>query len=149
MEGAEFARHYLEDLLSFFGLNTNVEVSTEEHTIQLQVPSTRLNGFLIGSRGENLRSLQHLANMALKRAGHEDQVVVIDVAGYRRQHNERLAQQAVKLAEDVIQSGKIYTFSFLSAYERQVVHKALAEVNGVATESSGEGRDRRLNIIKT
>jgi spoIIIJ-associated protein len=142
----EFAAKYLEDLLSFFGLNTKVETLVEEHTVELQVPSSNLNGFLIGQRGENLRSLQHLTNMAMKRAGFDEMVAVIDVAGYRAQQNQRLAKRAVELAGQVASSGEDYTFDFLSAYERRVVHKALGEVAGITTESVGEGRDRRLVI---
>lgn len=145
----EFIKSYLEDVLSFFGLNTKVEASVDEHTIELAVPSSRLNGFLIGQRGENLRSLQHLANMALKRAGHEDMVVVIDVADYKKQQNERLANQATELAAQVAKGGEDYTFDFLSAYERRVVHKALDGLKDVKTESVGEGHDRRLVIKKT
>jgi spoIIIJ-associated protein len=64
----DFAQKYLEDLLSFFGLNTSVTARCEEgeEVIELVIPSTHLNGFLIGQRGETLRSLQFLLSMALK-----------------------------------------------------------------------------------
>lgn len=144
----EFAKSYLEDVLSFFGLNTKVESLVEDHTIELSVPSSHLNGFLIGQRGDSLHSLQHLANMALRRAGFEDMVVVVDVADYKKQQNERLAGRAQELAEQVVKNSQDYTFEFLSASGRRVVHKALDGFKGVTTESVGEGRDRRLVIKK-
>ena len=61
-----YAKKYLEDLLSFFGLNTDVQATSDGEVIQLNVPSTHLNGFLIGQHGENMRSLQYLTSTALK-----------------------------------------------------------------------------------
>ena len=64
----QYAKKYLEDILSFFGLNTDVYASTEDgEVIELDIPSTHLNGFLIGQRGETMRSLQFLVSNALKR----------------------------------------------------------------------------------
>jgi predicted RNA-binding protein Jag len=55
-----YAKKYLEDLLSFFGLNTDVYATTEDQeVIELNVPSTHLNGFLIGQRGDTMRALQY------------------------------------------------------------------------------------------
>jgi len=52
-EAILFAKKYLEDLLSFFGLNADIYATTEDHeVIELNVPSTHLNGFLIGARGD-------------------------------------------------------------------------------------------------
>src|SRR5680860_1789791 len=61
-----YAKKYLEDLLSFFGLNTDVQATREEDVIELSVPSTHLNGFLIGQRGDTLRSVQYLVASALR-----------------------------------------------------------------------------------
>ena len=47
-EAIQYAKKYLEDLLSFFGLNTEVHATADDEVIQLGVPSTHLNGFLIG-----------------------------------------------------------------------------------------------------
>ena len=68
-EAILFAKKYLEDLLSFFGLNTDVYATTEDkEVIELDIPSTHLNGFLIGQRGDTLRSLQYMISTALKAA---------------------------------------------------------------------------------
>src|SRR3954451_22515091 len=65
-EAILYAKKYLEDLLSFFGLNTDVYATSDDEVIQLNVPSTHLNGFLIGQRGDNMRALQYLTSTALK-----------------------------------------------------------------------------------
>ena len=75
-ESILYAKKYLEDLLSFFGLNTDVYATTEdEEVIELEVPSTHLNGFLIGQHGETMRALQFLVSSALKNNDYEDQLL--------------------------------------------------------------------------
>lgn len=146
---SSFAQKYLEDLLSFFGLNTSVEVEESDDRLTLQVPSSHLNGFLIGAHGDNLRSLQYLTNMSLRAAGYEDTQVMVDIAGYRQQRNERLTKQADQLAQQVLQSGKELAMEPMSAFERRIVHQAIGEIDGVTSASSGEGRDRHVVIQPT
>src|SRR5579863_9974943 len=93
-EAITFAKKYLEDLLSFFGLNTDVHASSDDEVIQLNVPSTRLNGFLIGQRGENMRSLQYLTSTALKNNNYSNTRVNVDIANYKRQRADRLREKA-------------------------------------------------------
>src|ERR1700710_1221701 len=94
-EAIQYAKKYLEDLLSFFGLNTDVHATTEDNeVIELNIPSTHLNGFLIGQRGETMRSLQFLVSNALKNNDYEHTRVNVDVADYKKQRAERLAAKA-------------------------------------------------------
>ena len=151
MDAREQSIKFLEEVISFFGVNVLVEAEEdeEEGVITLNVPSTRLNGFFIGQNGENLRALQHLTNMSLRRNGIEGINVTVDVAGYKKQRNERLARNAAKVAEEVIASGEPHEMRPMSSYERRVVHKALGEIEGVETESAGVGRDRHVVIKKS
>ncbi|MEX0668695.1 MAG: R3H domain-containing nucleic acid-binding protein [Candidatus Saccharimonadales bacterium] len=151
MQPRDISAKFLEDLIAFYGVNVLVESEVEEDdgVVNLNVPSTRLNGFLIGSNGDNLRAIQHLVNMSLRAQGIEDTNVTVDIAGYKKQKNDRLAHQAQDLAEAVIKNGKEHEMQPMSSYERRVVHKALGEIEGVTTESIGEGRDRRLVIKPT
>src|SRR5579871_4928218 len=93
-EAIQYAKKYLEDLLSFFGLNTDVYATSDDDVIQLNVPSTHLNGFLIGQRGENMRSLQYLTSTALKNSNYEHTRVNVDIADYKRQRADRLKEKA-------------------------------------------------------
>src|SRR5438876_1221816 len=93
-EAIRYAKKYLEDLLSFFGLNTDVHATSEDDVVELSVPSTHLNGFLIGQKGDTMRSMQFLISNALKNQGHEYTRVNVDVADYKKQRAERLADHA-------------------------------------------------------
>lgn len=142
-EAIQYAKKYLEDLLSFFGLNTDVYATSEDDVIELEVPSTHLNGFLIGQRGENMRAMQFLVSNALKNQGFEYTRVNIDIAEYKKQRAERLSKQAEAWVKRVRDSGEPMDLKPMNAADRRTVHK-LAQEYGVVSESVGEGRDRHI-----
>lgn len=141
-----YAKKYLEDLLSFFGLNTDVYATSDDDVIELEVPSTHLNGFLIGQRGENMRAMQFLVSNALKNQGYEYTRVNVDIAEYKKQRAQRLSGQAEEWMKRVKESGEPMELKPMSAADRRTVHK-LAQEWGLISESSGEGRDRHI-ILK-
>jgi spoIIIJ-associated protein len=140
-----YAKKYLEDLLSFFGLNTDVYATSDDEVIQLNVPSTHMNGFLIGQHGENMRSLQFLTSNALKNNGFEYSRVNVDIADYKKQRADRLRERAEVWVKQVRDSGESMELKPMNAADRRVVHQ-LASEYGLQTESSGEGRDRHITL---
>ncbi len=142
-EAIQYAKKYLEDLLSFFGLNTDVYATSDGEVIQLNVPSTHLNGFLIGQRGENMRSLQYLASTALKNNDFFHTRVNVDIAEYKKQRADRLRDRAEEWAKEVRDSGKPMDLQPMNAADRRVVHQLAADYN-LSSESIGEGRDRHI-----
>ncbi len=142
-EAIQYAKKYLEDLLSFFGLNTDVYATSDSEVIQLNVPSTHLNGFLIGQRGENMRSLQYLTSTALKNNDFEHNRVNVDIAEYKKQRADRLRERAEEWAKEVRDSGKPMDLQPMNAADRRVVHQLAAEYN-LSSDSVGEGRDRHI-----
>ena len=144
-EAIIFAKKYLEDVLSFFGLNVDVRATHDEDVIELNIPSTHLNGFLIGQHGDTVYALQYLVMNALKTKTNEMYRVNVDVAEYKKAHRDQVAEQAVLWVEDVKRSAKDYELRPMSASDRRVVHQVAGEY-GMATESIGEGRNRRVVI---
>lgn len=146
-ESIRFATKYLEDLLSFFGVNVAITSTIDDEVIQLSIPSTSLNSLLIGREANNLRALQHIVSMAL--ASHEAELtrVNVDVADYKRQRAERIADQAEEWIREVRQTGHSRRLN-LNAADRRVVHKVAQDYSDVSTHSEGEGRDRELIIEK-
>ena len=142
-EAIVYAKKYLEDLLSFFGLNTDVHATSEDDVIELEVPSTHLNGFLIGQKGENMCSMQFLVSSALKNQGYEYTRVNVDVAEYKKQRAQRLAKTAEDWVKKVKETGEPMELKPMNAADRRTVHK-LAQEWGLTSESTGEGRDRRI-----
>ncbi len=143
-EAILYAKKYLEDLLSFFGLNTDVYATTEDHeVIELNVPSTHLNGFLIGQHGDTVRALQFMISTALKNQNFSHTRINVDVADYKKHRAERLAKAAEDWFHEVKSSGKPKELQPMNAADRRIVHQAATDY-GLQTESIGEGRDRHI-----
>lgn len=140
----QFAKKFTEDILSFFGLNTDVTVaSSDDEVIEIGIPSTSMNGFLIGQRGENMRSLQFLVSTALKNQGYEVTRVNVDVAEYKKQRADRLREKAEGWMQEVKDSGEPKELRSMNAADRRIIHKLAAEY-GLVSESVGEGRERHI-----
>ena len=146
-ESIRFAARYLEDLLSFFGINVAVTSTIDDEVIQLSVPSTSLNSLLIGRNADNLRALQHVVSMALVSNGAEITRVNVDVASYKQHRAERIAEKAEGWIKKVRETGQPMTID-LNAADRRVVHKVAGDYSDIETHSEGEGRDRKLIISK-
>lgn len=147
-EAIQYGKKYLEDLLSFFGLNTDVYATSDDEVIQLSVPSTHLNGFLIGQRGENMRSLQYLTSTALKNKGFVHNRINVDIADYKKQRADRLRERAETWVKQVKSSGEPLDLEPMNAADRRVVHQLAAEY-GVSSDSAGEGRERHIVLKST
>lgn len=147
-EAIVYAKKYLEDILSFFGLNTDVHATTEDgEVIELDIPSTHLNGFLIGQHGDTMRALQFVVSNALKNNNYRYTRVNVDVAEYKKQRADRLAETAQEWIRSVKETGENYEVRPMNAADRRIVHKAANEA-GLATESVGEGRERHI-VLKS
>ena len=145
-ESITFAKKYLEDILSFFGLNIDVYATHDEDVIELSVPSTRMNGFLIGLRGDTMRSLQFMVSAALKNNELEFTRVNVDVADYKKNRQDRLAQKVEEWIKQVVDNKEGKALRPMNAADRRIVHKVAGEDSRVTTESEGEGRDRHVVI---
>ena len=146
-ESIRFASRYLEDLLSFFGINVAVYSTIDGEVIQLSVPSTSLNSLLIGKNADNLRALQHVVSMALVAKDAEVTRVNVDVANYKRQRADRIAEKAEGWISKVRRTGEPMEIN-LNAADRRVVHKVAQDYSDIETHSEGEGRERKLIISK-
>ncbi len=143
-DAIQYAKKYLEDLLSFFGLNTDVYATTEDHeVIELNVPSTHLNGFLIGQQGDTMRALQFLVSSALRSQGYDYSRVNVDIADYKKARADQIADRAEDWIKKVQESGEPMELNPMNAADRRIVHKTANDA-GLTTESVGEGPTRHV-----
>ena len=147
-DSVRFATKYIEDLLSFFGINVAVDSTIDDEVIQLSVPSTSMNSLLIGRNADNLRALQYVVSQALAARGAEVTRVNVDVADYKRQRADRIAEKAEGWIKKVRETGQPMRLD-LSPADRRVVHKLAEDYSGITTHSEGEGRERQLVIEPT
>jgi spoIIIJ-associated protein len=144
----EFARKYVADLISFFGMNVDVTATVEDDVIELAVPSTTMNSLLIGRAAETLRSMQYLVSTVLRNQNAALTRVNIDIADYKKQRAERIAKQAREWIEEVRRTGSSHVAN-LNAADRRIVHQVAKEYTDIHTFSEGEGEDRRITIVQT
>lgn len=146
-ESVDFAKKYLEDIISFFGVNVDVDTRLEDDVIELIVPTSELNSVLIGRNAETLRSLQYTISTTLRNKNAAVTRVNVDIADYKKQRAEKVAEQAREWIESVRQTGDSYVAN-LNAADRRVVHRVADEYDDIRTFSEGEGRDRRIIIVQ-
>lgn len=147
-ESIRYAKKYTEDLMSFFGLNVDVYATAEEDVIELSVPGSYLSNLLIGRSGETLRSIQTLIRSTLINKKAELVRVNLDIADYKRRHNEQLAAKAEKWAKQVLVTGETMPLEPMNPAERRVIHKVLGDYTQLSTDSEGAGADRHIVIKK-
>ena len=146
-ESVAFAKKYLEDIISFFGVHVLVEAAVEEDVIELSVSSSEVNSILIGRGAETLRSLQYLISTTLRNKGAALTRVNVDIADYKKQRAEKVAEEAREWIEEVRRTGDSH-IAKLNAADRRIVHRVADEYDDIRTFSEGEGRDRSIIIAQ-
>lgn len=106
-------------------------------------------GVLIGRRGETMESLSYLASLVVNRMEGPYVKLGLDVGGYRGKREDDLNALARRIAERVIRTGCYYEMEPMNPYERHIIHTAVAGIEGVRSESKGEGPARRVVIYST
>ena len=103
---------------------------------------------LVRHRGEPLKALQHVVDMAFGRSLDDEKRVFIDALAYRKGKDVELRQMAKFLAEKAKETGVDQQLGPLNPYERRIVHMAVAEVPGVSTESIGDAFSKTVHIFR-
>lgn len=141
----------LENILGLMALEGSFEVVEGPDEVVVTIEASD-PGRLIGFRGETLDSLQLLVNLILSKQLGEDEKfkrVVIDVGGWRKNKEADLERRARNWADEVKESGEEIELEPMPSWQRRIVHMIVSEVEGVDSESLGEGRERHLVIKPT
>lgn len=143
---ADAAAAFLSGLATAFGATATVAIDRDGEDLEVRLEGDDL-GLMVGQRGVTLQAIQDLARVASqRRLGDQDTRLRVDIAGYREKRREALARFAVKVAEEVKESGQARVLEPMLAPDRKVVHDALADVEGITTRSQGEDPRRRVVV---
>ncbi len=151
-------KEFLTQLCEHCGIDVSaVEITVDESgeefiTVQLSLGKEE-SGLLIGYHGETLESIQRVLRLIFQKTP-EDKRIILNINEYREQREEKLTEQALAAANQVLETGEEYVFSpQLASNERFVIHSYISENPDFAELESislGEGRDRQLHIrLKT
>ncbi len=136
----------LENILGLLALEGSFEVIEGPEEIAVSIETTD-PGRLIGFKGETLDALQLIVNQIVSRQTPDEfKRVVIDVAGWRKNKEGDLERRARTWVEEVKESGKELELDPMPSWQRRVIHMVIGDIEGVESESAGEGRDRHLVI---
>ena len=127
------------------GIQTPVDVELSDDGPRLNLSGEQAE-ILVRHRGEPLKALQHIVDMAYGRQQNDDKRVFVDALWYRKGKDVELRQMAKLLAEKAKQTGLDQQVGPLNPYERRLVHLAVAEVPGVASESVGDAFSKTVLI---
>ena len=136
---------FLNRVTSAMGIDTPVDVEDTADGLRLNLSGEQAE-LLVRHRGEPLKALQHVVDMAFGRGFDGDKRVFVDALAYRKGKDVELRQMAKLLAEKVKSSGADQQLGPLNPYERRIVHMAVAEVPGVTTESVGDAFSKTVLI---
>ncbi len=146
-EVARRAQEIALHIFSMMGLEATAEIVSADHDgVLLDVKNPTSQGLLIGRHGDTLDALQFLVGVGANRGEHGGYRVTLDLGGYRKRQEEKLQQTALDTAAQAIEAGQEAVIPGLKAYERRIVHNALADRDDVETYSEGEGNQRQLVI---
>ena len=143
------AVEYLQEVITKMGVEnvTFSAVQKGEATI-IRLDGEKL-GALIGRRGETMESLSYLASLVANRLEGDYIKLGLDVAGYRDKRESDLTALAQRIGTKVRKTGRSFAMEPMNPYERRIIHSAISKMEGVRSESKGEGRDRRVVIYST
>ena len=141
----EIAADYVEALLDIADLDGDIDMDVAGDRALVSVVGGTLDE-LVGSRGEVLDALQELTRLAVQRQTGLRTRMMLDVGGYRARRREELTEVGRDAAEEVAKTGVPKRLAPMTAFERKVVHDAVAAA-GQRSESEGEDPDRRVVVF--
>jgi spoIIIJ-associated protein len=128
---------FVQDVVNAMGvaLTVSVEETAEGTRINLEGED---GGVLVRRGGEGLQALQHIVATTFRKQLGDDNRIVIDCNGFRKDKDAELRQMARFVAEKARSSGMPQEMGPLNPYERRIVHLAIAEDPTVTSESIGD-----------
>ena len=142
------AATYIKSVLESMGCeNISVKAAETENGIYLLLDGEKL-GMVIGRRGETLDALQYLTSLSANEGGGYFKVT-LNIGNYREKRESTLKALATKVSAQVLASGRSRTLEPMNPYERRIIHTTVQEIEGVQSNSIGEGTGRRVVISST
>jgi len=149
-EEGDIAADYLEELLDIADIDGDIDIEVRNGRTYISIVSEDEENealeALVGPGGEVLESLQELARLAVLAATDNRSRLVLDITGYREERGKELQQIAQDAAARAKETGKPVALEPMSAYERKIVHDAVADM-GLVSESDGEGSGRHIVVF--
>lgn len=136
----------IEKLLEVMDFSGVVQIDEQDGDFLKANIQSAEAAYLIGCGGENLLALQHLSRAIVSKKEEAPVRFIVDVNDYQKNRFELAKEMAVSAAREVARTRQPRWLAPMNAYERRIIHVALADVSDIKTESEGEGEGRRIVI---
>lgn len=142
----EEAHYFLNNILKCMNINSEITITEENNVVRINLSGDKI-GLVIGYRGETLDSIQYLVSLIINKV-HElpHKKVILDAENYRSKREETLKRVALKTANKVKVTGRVFKLEPMNPYERRIIHSALQGNTSVKTYSEGEEPFRRVVV---
>lgn len=147
-EVKSFVEDSVKKIISLSELDVIVDAFDDQGTLSVEINGAD-SALVIGRYGDTLSALQTIIRAIGFRKFGEKMNIVIDSEGYLKRREDKLRDFAVRMAEEAQRKGQSIELEPMNARERRVVHLALSSISGISTESTGEGKDRRIVIYSS
>lgn len=135
----------LKDMFDITGETINYTVEKNGNQMNLTITGDDV-AHLIGYKGKTIEAFQSLLNSILQREDEEYAKVFVEINDYKKKKEEKLRKLANKMAANCVKFRRPIRLEPMSAYERLIIHRELADRKDVETESIGEEPRRRVVI---
>jgi spoIIIJ-associated protein len=142
----DIAADYLERLLDIVDYDGDIDLDVENDRAVVAIVGGDLQS-LVGGHGETLDALQELTRLAVQQQTGVRSRLMLDVSGHRQARRAQLRTLAEETAARVLDSGEPVRLAPMNPFERKVVHDAIADIDGVRSESEGEEPQRRVVVL--
>ena len=142
----EEAQVFIKNILNCMEIEADINIKEEDDTIKINLSGDKM-GVIIGYRGETLDSIQYLVSLVVNKT-HElpHKKVILDTENYRSKREETLKGVAIKTANKVRKTSKVFKLEPMNPYERRIIHSTLQGHAFVNTYSEGEEPFRRVVV---
>lgn len=147
VEEGEVAGDYLEQLLDILDFDGDIDLDVDGDRASVSIDGGGDLDTLVGSDGSVLDALQELTRLAVQQELGDRSRLMLDIAGWRANKRKALSEAGRVVAKRVLESGESEEMDPMTPFERKIIHDAIAEVDGVASDSTGAEPNRRVVVL--
>lgn len=147
IDEGEIAADYLEQFLDILDFDGDIDLDVEGDRASVSIDGGDNLDMLVGRDGQVLEAMQTLTRLAVQEVSGERSRLMLDIARWRADRRNILGALAQEGARRVQETGTPVELEPMSPFERKVVHDTIAEIAGVITESTGEGKNRHVVLL--
>lgn len=142
VQEGDAAGDYLERLLDLVDYDGDIDLDVEAGRAMVSIDGGADLAKLVGPRGTVLEALQELTRLAVQQQTGARSRLMLDIAQWRLTRRDELSELGRSIAQRVLDGGEPVRLQSMTPFERKIVHDAVADVDGVHSESEGEEPQR-------